>query len=158
MFVRFRVARLLVGVDQPVAAALDLVERRRAPRLVEARLQKSRPVVRQHAVQRAHDVVETVGDGDIAAAVYTEKRTREVVERFRAAGLLPDERVRIEPDQGALPVIILAALPAPPRNWPPHRGDRIIGGVLERPPSEASAFVECGSVVRYRVKSLRLRP
>ena len=104
---------------------------------VDPALQIAAPVIGLHLVQRRDDVVERVGELAIIAVAHAEEGPGEIVDRPLAAGLLADDPVDVDPDQLALAVIILAALPAAPRLRRALGDDRIVGRVLERPPRAA---------------------
>src|SRR5262249_56198373 len=93
--------------------------------------------------ERGDHVVEGVGLGRYPLPVVDAKEGwREIVERFLPVRGLPDERVGIEPHQRAFLIIILAALPAAPRDRPARGDDRIVGRVLQRLPLAPRAVLE----------------
>ncbi len=97
MFKRFEIIRRRVGIDEFIAASSQTLQRRRIGR-IEPRLEKARPIVRQRAVERGNDIVESVSDSDVAAVVDAEERARRIVERLLPARFLADQRVGVQPD------------------------------------------------------------
>src|SRR5207248_8436664 len=95
------------------AAARDAVQRRLGLGGADALLQKPLPVVLDDGVQRPDQLGE-VERPDLGRAVLAAAEgPAEVVQALLAAGLLADQRVGVEPEQGALVVEVHAAAAAP---------------------------------------------
>jgi hypothetical protein len=95
--------------------------------------------MRRHGIQRRDDVVERVRERLDAPILDAVKGPREIVQRSPAVGQFPDLRVDVQPDEDALGVVILAALPAVEALPAPVVEDRLLGGVLETAPVPAGA-------------------
>src|SRR5208283_2628691 len=80
--------RFVVVVHQPVAALRKTVLRNAGADLVDPRAEERRPIERLHAVQSSYDVVERIGNGDIAPVVNPEEELRKIIKRLLAIAQL----------------------------------------------------------------------
>src|SRR5450631_2368665 len=125
----------LLGEDQPIATAVQAIERRARAVPIETTAQEPCPVVRQHCIQRIDYVLECIGDGHEAPVFDAKESACKIVERAFARRLFADQGVRIEPDERPLGIVVLEALPI----WPGLRASGaynfVVGGVLNRAPA-----------------------
>lgn len=78
----------------------------------------------RNARQRPHDIVEQIGVRVAATwLVSPEEGSCEVIEGAAIVRQLPYSRIHVVPYEGALGVVVFAALPAWPKE-PPHIGGR----------------------------------
>ena len=85
------------------AQGSEWIERR------EACPQKAAPVVRRHSVQRVDHVVERVGDDFRRSTFAAVECVTEIVHRTLTLGCLPDDGIRLQPDERAFRAEIDAA-------------------------------------------------
>ena len=85
--------------DQSVPALLNACDRCRLARLTQFGVEEFGPVIRLDSVQRAHDLIEIIGQNPPVGIAHAEKGTREIIERFFALGQIADCHVGSEPDQ-----------------------------------------------------------
>src|SRR5271170_4169619 len=100
-----------------------------------------RPVEWLHGIQCIHYVPERIPERLVAPILNSEKAAGEIIQRTLIAGQFPDLGVSIQPDQFALAVVILGALPRYPPQGPALRDDRLVGGVLERSPAAPDSMI-----------------
>src|SRR5262249_29618370 len=127
----------LVGEDEAIAALADPLQRRTGGKIVYPALEIGAPVVGLHFAQSRGNIVEVVGGLAIIAIAHAEESAGEIVDRALAARSRANDPVDIDPDQLALAVIILAALPAAPRLRRTGGDDWVVGGVDQRTPGAA---------------------
>ncbi len=133
----------LVGEGQAPAAARQAVQRGAGVRTigVQTGAQEGGPIAGDHAVQGRDYILERIGGGRVAAILDAVEGAGEVVERLAAIRLLPDQGVDVEPDQLALGIVVLVALPRQPALGLALADDRVVGGVLKSTPLAADARV-----------------
>ena len=124
---------------------------------VDAVVQEGCPVIRHDLVQVVDELLTVVGD-DERAGVTTlgQKDLQEVGEGFLVAGELADGHVGVEPEQFALLVVVLAALPVGPGGIAAAQDAGGDGGVVGAAPVAARLVVQVGGGERQHVAVLRL--
>src|SRR5579864_3787870 len=105
---------------------------------------KTAPVIRDHLVERIHDIVEGVGLNHGRSAGRAMKQPAEIVEGLRALGLLANNRVRPEPVEFAF----IVEINGPPPRFPLMRSviqlRGIVRGILQVAPGFSRTMVEAG--------------
>ena len=102
---RFIIFAGLLRINEPVAATSDPVERV-SVEATEAFQQKTSPIIGQDIVQYGRDIFEGVGLRPEAAIFDAEEAACKVIEGIPSLGLLADQRIRVEPDQQTLIIVI----------------------------------------------------
>ncbi len=105
-------------------------------------------------VQRLDDVFESVGVLVERPVLDAEEGAGEVVQRLPAIGALADQGVGVEPDQLALDIVVLVALPGAPACGATLADDRVVDRVLHRAPFAADGVVIGRGVERQGVQRL----
>src|SRR5207248_1784804 len=100
-----------VCVSEAPAGAFDAAERRAGVDSIDARLEKSPPIVRDDFLQGSDYVVVGIGDDSGRAARTAMKILAKIIQRTPALGLLPNDHIRLQPDQIAFGIEIHAAPP-----------------------------------------------
>ncbi len=147
-----------LAIDQPVSPALQSLQRRPEPPAFEALGEEARPVVGGDGLEGGHDVLELIGGGFEAAVLPAEEGPGEVVQRAAVAGALADQGVDLQPQQLALGIVVLAALPAGPGQGLAAGDDRVAGGVAQGPPASPGAVVVDRRRPGQGVEGLLARP
>ena len=147
-----------VGVDQRIPPAPYAVERRARDEHVHPIMQKRRPIIRLHAVQRFDDIGQRIRQGARAAVLYTEKGAGEIVERTLVLRALADQGIDVEPEQRALAVVILETLPVVPGHGPARVDDGVVRRILKGTPASAGLVVVGRGGERKLVEHLLPRP
>ncbi len=148
----------LVGVDELVAALLDAGDVGVGVDVVDAVVEEGGPVVFDYLVEVVDELFAVVGDDERAGvAAFAEEDVEEVGEGFFVVGELADEGVGVEPEEFALLVVVLAALPVGPGGVAAAEDAGGDGGVFGAAPFAAGCVVEqCGGD-GDAVEILRLR-
>ncbi len=135
----------LVGVDELVAAALDACEVGVRVDGVDAVVDEGGPVVLDDLVEVGDELVAVVGDDERAGvAALGEEDVEEVGEGLLVVGELADEGVGVEPEEFALLVVVLTALPVGPGGVAAAKDAGGDGGVFGGAPLAAGLVVEVG--------------
>lgn len=102
----------IFAVDEPVAALFDSCKIGAGIDLIDAVAKKVLPVVRHHFVQVVDQFIKCERDNERPGiAACTQEDAFEVIERLPLVGQFSNKRVGIEPEEFALLVVILSALP-----------------------------------------------
>ena len=126
--------------------------------VVDAVVDEGGPVVLDDLVEVGDELVAVVGDDERAGvAAFGEEDVEEVGEGFLVVGELADEGVGVEPEELALLVVVLAALPVGPGGVAAAEDAGGDGGVFGGAPLAAGLVVEVGGGDGEHVAVLRLR-
>ncbi len=148
----------LVGEDELVAALFDAGEVGVGVDGVDAVVHEGGPVVLDDLVEVGDELVAVVGDDERAGvAAFGEEDVEEVGEGLLVVGELADEGVGVEPEELALLVVVLAALPVGPGGVAAAEDAGGDGGVFGAAPLAAGLVVEVGGGDGEHVAVLVLR-
>ena len=148
----------LVGEDELVAALFDAGEVGVRGDGVDTVVDEGGPVVLGDLVEVGDELVAVVGDDERAGvAAFGEEDVEEVGEGFFVVGEFADEGVGVEPEELALLVVVLAALPVGPGGVAAAKDAGGDGGVFRAAPLAAGLVVEVGGGGGEHVAVLFLR-
>ena len=124
---------------------------------IESCAQEFRPVVRLDTIERIHHILERKRDRDAAAVVDPEEVPSKIVQRPLPPRLFANQGIGVEPKELAFRIVVLAPLPAPPRQRPAHGRNGIVGRVLKRPPLPADPMIVSRRRGRQSIQGLLFR-